>query len=519
MHGSDKLTTAHEASESRATLPMVSSWAEKLEDIVVRSGFQFPDNARSASPANNALEELRTMLGSSHIDIDHPLEPLMSKSLAMTDNPTSYESIEQQYGDIYRQIDGDKLVAEATIQSDLDHAAYGIASHADPHVAVPNCQPRNQAQSSSDLHADRILDGKARRNGKHMQVDVVSEDQVQSAIVTFHGTPVRDEGEVLPPKRARELKGVGEAMVVRRPVAGTIAIDAAERTTPGAAPFRILEDQTKKNKQRQQENVESRLDSAAAKDDVAVTEYVLSVEKKYTIPEYELSVGAAKQSVIAEKAVTLAGEESRIGRCGIAGSSAAQDGASRGFKYFFKAPAAPDMMAPNSTGITKTPTAGDQLPKYTEEDDREIAYRMLYNGMQEICKRFRVFDRLAKELDGLGGGRKELNRMHKVLKRTDEHMKDIAIFANEHQLSDVNTYRESMLGMVAAIQARQKSLWAFGVKLWNVSQLSEEYCRNLEKEAPGACGTAKEPSGKGCVEHCWLHSPFECMDDDDVFQV
>jgi hypothetical protein len=515
----DKVTAAHEASEPRPALAMVSSCEENLEDVVVRPGFQFLDNGHSASPTNNALEESTTMLGSEHVDIADPPESLILKPLAMTGSLTSYESIGQQYADIYHQIDGDKLVAEADEQSDLDHDAYGVAGRADPPVAGLDRQFRNQAQSSSGLHAVQRLDSNARRNSNNMQVDVVGKDQVQPAIVTFHGTPGREESEALAAERASELTGVEEATVVRRPCAGTIAVDGAERTTPGPAPFCILEGETKKNKPRKQKSVRPPLDSPTAKDHVVVAEYVQSAEKKHTTTECTLSVGAAEESVIAEKPVLLAGKESHMGRCGVVDSSAGQDGASRRAEYVFETPAAPDKVASDDTSITNTPATGDHLPKYTKEDDHEIAYKMLYNGMQEICQKFRVFDRLGRELDNRGGGRKELNRMHRVLKRTDERMKDIAFFANEHQLSDLNTYKETMQNMVDGMQVRQKSLWAFGVKLWNVSQFSEAYCRNLKREAPGASGTGMENSGKSCVEHCWWHSPSECMDDDDVFQV
>jgi hypothetical protein len=115
------------------------------------------------------------------------------------------------------------------------------------------------------------------------------------------------------------------------------------------------------------------------------------------------------------------------------------------------------------------------------------------------------------------GGREELNAMTKVLKQTNNRMKDIAYFAEEHELSDIKTYKEMVQDMVDALAVRQKLLWDSGVKLWNVSQNSEGYVRILNKEAARASEKVNEEDEKVCIKHCWWHSSAACREDDDWF--
>jgi hypothetical protein len=141
--------------------------------------------------------------------------------------------------------------------------------------------------------------------------------------------------------------------------------------------------------------------------------------------------------------------------------------------------------------------------------------------MRELRRRLSLYDRLATEVEDLGGGREELNAMTKVLKQTNNRMKDMAYFADEHRLSNIKPYRKTMKDTADALAARQKSLWDFGVKLWNVSKYSEGYMCALNTEAACESEKAREEEAeedKVCLQHCCWHSPAARMDEDDVFQ-
>jgi hypothetical protein len=75
--------------------------------------------------------------------------------------------------------------------------------------------------------------------------------------------------------------------------------------------------------------------------------------------------------------------------------------------------------------------------------------------------------------------------------------------------------------MADALAARQKSLWDFGVKLWNVSKYSEWYICALNIEAAWESEKVREEvaeKDKVCLQHCCWHSSAAQMDQDDVFQ-
>jgi hypothetical protein len=265
---------------------------------------------------------------------------------------------------------------------------------------------------------------------------------------------------------------------------------------------------------------EPRLDTAAANDDVAIAEYpLLTAEEKQTIEEWKPGLETAKQRVVvADPPVPVADNKSEAGGCGFIDCSAGQDGSLRCGNYIFKALPAAEKVPTHTSGITKALAAGKQLASANEETESGVARKMVNNRKQELWVRFSLFDRLATQLNDLGGGRAELDRMLTVLKRIRYCIEDFAYFAREHRLLDEDSHKKNMQDMVDAMQLRQKSLWALGVKVWDVSQFSDEYWRILKGEAARASEMAKENSGQGCVGHCWWHSPSECMDDDDVFQ-
>ena len=117
----------------------------------------------------------------------------------------------------------------------------------------------------------------------------------------------------------------------------------------------------------------------------------------------------------------------------------------------------------------------------TVELDPKDAYSTLYDGMKEVRTTFSSFNRLAQQVDRLGGGRSELRRLQRLIKRINNSLRYLVVFADDHQLLKEDMYAERLQEMVDAMKRRQVQLWTFGVKRWNVAHFSEAYWRMLDK--------------------------------------
>jgi hypothetical protein len=518
-NGSDPVARAREIREPRPGLARLSSWAEDLEEMVVTPGFRLQQDGRIPSPAYASPEQMKPTLASGHIRVSLPHQAPKSQRLARAEDRASYgkitgwmthEQTREGYDDIYRQIDDEKPGTEPrpATQPDLDHAS--------PLVAASDHPTAHPPERLSHPQEARREPGVCYSGGGNIQDPVACGHRVPLENCAFRIASAEKQGEECVLKRVIGLKNAEGATRVKKS-------PGAEKTKSPSASF-CKDDRKRKKTWQKRPKVEDHGSTAVAAKDVAAlglalasAEYVLTTEEARVVQEWRLGLKTAKESVfVTDDPLPGMGHGSEPGACGAPDFHAGQNRDPKTIQFICQTPASAKQVATNKAHITESTAARDLLPSHTD-DERAIAGKMLYNGMQELCGRFSTYDRLAGELEDFGGGREELNAMTKVLKQTDSRMKDVAYFAEEHQLSDIKTYNETIQDMVDALAARQKSLWNFGVKLWNVSQYSEGYVCALNEQTARVSEKADEDE-KVCTKHCWWHSSAACMDKDDVFQ-
>jgi len=81
----------------------------------------------------------------------------------------------------------------------------------------------------------------------------------------------------------------------------------------------------------------------------------------------------------------------------------------------------------------------------TVELDPKDAYSTLYDGMKEVRTTFSSFDRLAQQVDRLGGVRTELS-LQRLIKRISNSLRYLVVFADDHQLLKEDMYAEAAGG-------------------------------------------------------------------------
>lgn len=518
-NGSDLLARTREIRESRPGLARLSSWAEDLEEMVVTPGFRLQQDGRIPSPACASPEQMKTTLESGHIRVSLPHQAPKSQPLAWAEDRASHgkipgrmthEQSREGYDDIYRQIDGEKLGTEPrpAMQPDLDHAG--------PLVAVSDHQTANPLERLSHPQEARREPGVCYSGGGNVQNPVACGHRAPLENGAFRTASAEKQGEECVLKRVIGLQNAEGATRVKKS-------PGAEKAKSPSASFCKYERKRKKTWQKRPKVEDHGSKAVAVKDAAALglalasAEYVLTSEEADVVKEWRLELKTAKESgFVIDDPLPGMGHGSEPGACSTTGFHTGQNRDPKTIKFICQTPTSAEQVATNKAHMTDSAAARDPLPSHTD-DERAIACKMLYNGMQELCRRFSTYDRLAGELDDFGGGREELNTMTKVLKQTNSRMKDIAYFAEEHQLSDIQTYSETIQDMVEALAVRQKSLWNFGVKLWNVSQYSEGYVCALNEQAARVSEKADEDE-QVCTKHCWRHSSAACMDEDDVFQ-
>ena len=133
-------------------------------------------------------------------------------------------------------------------------------------------------------------------------------------------------------------------------------------------------------------------------------------------------------------------------------------------EYIFETSALAYELASNELSSNKSHAAEELLATDTVELDPKDAYNTLYDGMKEVRTTFSLLDRLAQQVDRLGGGRTELSQQ-RLIKRINNSLRYLVVFADDHQLLKEDMYAERLQEMVDATKGRQVQLWTFGVKL------------------------------------------------------
>ena len=292
----DLTSNPSNAESPRPTVARTGRWANGLEQIVSRLGFQLPNHSHANSPARDTPEEILTAI--ERFRISGPLRLPMSSSARLQD-PPSYDGLFdnvplEQHPDNcpcqYRQINGDSLLAEAD-----------AVEHADRDAAAL----RDNARCGA--------------TGERVQSPLINENEAQAREGTIYDSNVGQEEE--------ELLGAEEQIAFGRTLRiETWTANHNGRASPQPATLCKPGGKSKRGEQEQNGAKRASFGVLAARDHIADTNpHAPNTGDWLTIQEWRSSKENAEDNITADCPSSVAGDKPGSNGHNTASSGAAQN--------------------------------------------------------------------------------------------------------------------------------------------------------------------------------------------------